>query len=796
MSKRITQTNEIQSGDNSGIVFSGDEKASYSQDFTLEEFEGRDLITLDAANELISGNDPIPTISVWEEGETAMLDDYRTHQIGDIEYLFRSLEPDNTSEPSLDGGQPAWENSGENGFPNQYLEVTTYPAGRIVWEYDPDFPGDITKLTAFRSLQNANFDNPLDFNGDTLWWEKLGLYVSPYVYVPGETYELRQVVVDDTDGDKIYISNVADNNYALDESLPGTSSWQVIGAPAGGGSPGSPTTGTLESSDAPLVITWDTDLVPDDEEGRTYLEKHGPLEKVSIQVTMPDPANDGDNTFLPSWRFDEATKNILTIDNQGQKLYYVIGFGADGSSGGGGSMTGAEIRSALGITTLSGSNTGDQDLSGLATTSALTAGLSGKQNTIALTTTGTSGAATFDGTTLNVPNYATGGGGVSLGETSTTAYRGDRGKVAYDHSQLVSGNPHDVNKADVGLGSVDNTSDAAKPVSTATQTALDGKIDLTNVQTITAPKKTTFSWSFANRNILTSVDTTDMVVQKYNQRFTFINDNSVATPVSLGTSLLTTGRIYEFPDAPGTLALASQLPDVSGLAPLASPTFTGTVGGITKSMVGLGSVDNTADSAKPVSTAQQTALDLKAPLASPAFTGTPSLPTGTTGVTQTAGDSSTKLATTAFVTTADNLKAPLASPALTGTPTAPTASVGTNTTQLATMAALYSAVTQLQGIDTQTASYTLVLADAGKLVQMNVASANNLTIPLNSSVAFPVNTQLVIRQIGAGQTTVVATGGVTIQSSGSKLKLTGQYSGATLIKIATDTWALMGDLSS
>lgn len=64
-------------------------------------------------------------------------------------------------------------------------------------------------------------------------------------------------------------------------------------------------------------------------------------------------------------------------------------------------------------------------------------------------------------------------------------------------------------------------------------------------------------------------------------------------------------------------------------APLASPAFTGTPTGITKAHVGLGSVDNTADSAKPVSTAQQGALDLKAPLASPAFTGTP------TGITKT-----------------------------------------------------------------------------------------------------------------------------------------------------------------
>lgn len=60
----------------------------------------------------------------------------------------------------------------------------------------------------------------------------------------------------------------------------------------------------------------------------------------------------------------------------------------------------------------------------------------------------------------------------------------------------------------------------------------------------------------------------------------------------------------------------------------ANPAFTGTPTGITKAHVGLGSVDNTADSAKPVSTAQQAALDAKAPLASPAFTGTP------TGITK------------------------------------------------------------------------------------------------------------------------------------------------------------------
>ena len=157
----------------------------------------------------------------------------------------------------------------------------------------------------------------------------------------------------------------------------------------------------------------------------------------------------------------------------------------------------------------------------------------------------------------------------------------------------------------------------------------------------------------------------------------------------------------------GEAATPTVTVDTTVIAPLASPTFTGTVSGVTKSMVGLGSVDNTSDTGKPVSTAQQTALDLKANLASPTFTGTPTLPTGTIAVTQTVADNSTKVATTAFVrgevtalvnsatatldtlgeiatalgndanlsatlTTSIGLKAPLASPTFTGTVTIPT----------------------------------------------------------------------------------------------------------------------------
>ena len=95
----------------------------------------------------------------------------------------------------------------------------------------------------------------------------------------------------------------------------------------------------------------------------------------------------------------------------------------------------------------------------------------------------------------------------------------------------------------------------------------------------------------------------------------------------------------------------------------------------------------------------------------------------------------------------------------------------------------------------QTASYTLVLTDASDLVEMNVGSANNLTVPLNSSVAFPVGTVISVLQTGAGQTTINPTGGVTINGTPG-LKLRAQWSSCTLVKRATDTWVAMGDLSA
>jgi hypothetical protein len=119
---------------------------------------------------------------------------------------------------------------------------------------------------------------------------------------------------------------------------------------------------------------------------------------------------------------------------------------------------------------------------------------------------------------------------------------------------------------------------------------------------------------------------------------------------------------------------------------------------------------------------------------------------------------------------------------------------GTLSSQTDLQTALDIKTNKLITTNRQTASYTLVAGDADKLVEMNVGSANNLTIPLNSSVAFATGTQILLAQYGAGQTTIVPTSGVTVRSNGAKLKLNVQYSGATLIKIAENEWYLFGDI--
>jgi hypothetical protein len=103
------------------------------------------------------------------------------------------------------------------------------------------------------------------------------------------------------------------------------------------------------------------------------------------------------------------------------------------------------------------------------------------------------------------------------------------------------------------------------------------------------------------------------------------------------------------------------------------------------------------------------------------------------------------------------------------------------------------------GINAQTGtSYTTVLADNGKLTTLTNASAIAVTIPPNSSVAYPVGAQINMAQLGAGQVTVSGGSGVTIVSTGATAtapKARAQYSTLTAVQTATDNWLVMGDIS-
>ena len=206
--------------------------------------------------------------------------------------------------------------------------------------------------------------------------------------------------------------------------------------------------------------------------------------------------------------------------------------------------------------------------------------------------------------------------------------------------------------------------------------------------------------------------------------------------------------------------------NVHGIADTSLLALKSEVAAVTKTSLGLGNVDNTADASKPVSTAQSTAIaTAKAEAIADATSQVNALLTGAP----------------AALNTLDELAAALGDDANFA------ASVTTS---------LGLKVDSLTPISQKTASYTLSsLTERDDLIEMGSGSAMTVTIPTDATVNFPIGTSIDILQTSTGQVTIAGAGGVTVNATpGLKLRTT--WSSCTLFKRAANTWVVYGDLTA
>jgi butyrate kinase len=93
----------------------------------------------------------------------------------------------------------------------------------------------------------------------------------------------------------------------------------------------------------------------------------------------------------------------------------------------------------------------------------------------------------------------------------------------------------------------------------------------------------------------------------------------------------------------------------------------------------------------------------------------------------------------------------------------------------------------------QSGAYTLTEADSGRVVEMNLAVAGEITVPANASTTIPVGTQIIVVQIGEGAVSVHGASGVTLRARLGTV-LAGRWAVCSLIKRATNEWLVVGDL--
>jgi hypothetical protein len=248
---------------------------------------------------------------------------------------------------------------------------------------------------------------------------------------------------------------------------------------------------------------------------------------------------------------------------------------------------------------------------------------------------------TFTGTVSGITKAMVGLSNVDnttdIGKPVSTAQQTALNLKANSASPTFTGTVNGITKTMVGLSNVDNTTDLLKPISTATQTALDLKLTAAGGTLSSGIADRLYIRNLGGGSISFPSNTFGCITTNRTGGGGEIDFISSSTGYPTAKSCMWetyNGSTYDtlmYLTKQGVLTVTGNIvsPTITTInsnialkADLASPTFTGTVSGITKSMVGLSNVDNTTDLLKPISTATQNALNLKANAASPSFTGT------------------------------------------------------------------------------------------------------------------------------------------------------------------------------
>ena len=227
-------------------------------------------------------------------------------------------------------------------------------------------------------------------------------------------------------------------------------------------------------------------------------------------------------------------------------------------------------------------------------------------------------------TAINLDDNVIESGTFNLTAKTLTLKDSDNNNITIDFASLINkidthandkNNPHEVDKSDIGLGNVDNTSDSAKPISTAQQTALNNKVDKASGKGLSTNDLTDTLKTRLNNDKVTDVLDTNGDGKKLTIKYLDASDKIITLSTSGGGDPVVSGY-WDDANYELELKLASGAVKVTDMSDIktkinAHSSSTSNPHNVTKAQVGLGNVDNTSDANKPVSTAQQTALNNK-----------------------------------------------------------------------------------------------------------------------------------------------------------------------------------------